>query len=380
MKPALALLSALLLGPLAALAEDSPPPVGKFIATVAASTPEFTRNSEGDSIELNDGRLLLVYMEFAGTGSDFAQTRLVSKVSDDGGRTWNHHRVITETSPGDINVYSPNLIRGKDGAILLIFMRQHQRGVRTLYLWKSTNEGRTFAPQTEFFQNREFALCNATVKRLDSGRLLLPSSPPLPGKTAERGPYCAVVLYSDDDGDTWKASKSIVELPMRGAMEPHVEQTADGRALMVMRNQLGKLYMSESKDDGATWSKPYASDLTTPESCPELVRIPGTADLLMIWNNTYDAQFRSHFGKRSPLTAAISKDHGKTWQHLRDIETAPKRAFSNPGCRFTKDGRAILNYWTCEYLPNWAMQGKIDLRAAVIDKAWFYEPPTDSAK
>ena len=28
-----------------------------------------------DVIELNDGRLLLVYMEFSGTGSDFAKSR-----------------------------------------------------------------------------------------------------------------------------------------------------------------------------------------------------------------------------------------------------------------------------------------------------------------
>jgi sialidase-1 len=92
----------------------------------------------------------------------------------------------------------------------------------------------------------------------------------------------------------------------------------------------------------------------------------------MIWNNTYDPKFQSHFGKRSPLTAAVSQDHGRTWRHIRDIETDPKRAFSNPGCRFTRDGKAILNYWTCEYLPNWAMQDVIDIRVAVIDKSWFY--------
>ncbi|MCC6509666.1 MAG: exo-alpha-sialidase, partial [Pirellulaceae bacterium] len=102
---------------------------------------------------------------------------------------------------------------------------------------------------------------------------------------------------------------------------------------------------------------------------------PGTNDLLLIWNNSYDPKFRSHFGKRSPLTAAVSKDHGKTWQHVRDIETDSTRAYSNPGCRFTRDGRAIINYWTCEYLPSWAMQDVIDLRVAVIDKSWFYDEP-----
>ena len=351
------------------------------IITVSKSTPELPRKSEGDVIELTDRRLLLVSMEFGGDGSDFATTRFVSHESSDGGRAWGRHRVITETLKGDLNVYSPNLIRAKDGGILLLFMRQHRPGVLTNHVWKSTDEGQTFSPQAEFVAKRDFALCNATVKRLASGRLLLPANPPAPGKPAEAGPYSATMLYSDDDGTTWQVSESRIELPMRGAMEPHVEQTANGRVLMVMRNQLGKLYFSQSKDDGATWSPAFASSLTAPESCPELTRIPGTSDLLMIWNNSYDPNFRSHFGKRSPLTAAVSKDHGNTWQHVRDIETDPTRAFSNPGCRFTRDGRAIINYWTCEYLPNWAMQDVIDLRVAVIDKSWFYgEPASGEAK
>ena len=347
-------------------------PLAPKAVTVAKSASDYTRKSEGDVIELADGRLLLVYMEFAGDGSDFAKTRLVAQESSDQGRSWGKHRVITETAPGDLNVYSPNLIRARDGGILLIFMRQHRPGSLTNLVWKSNDEGQSFAALSEFVPKQNFSLCNGTIKRLSSGRLLLPASPPAPGKSAETGPYSATTLYSDDDGITWQVSPSRIALPKRGAMEPHVEETGDGRVLMVMRNQLGKLYFSESTDEGATWSEPWASELITPESCPELTRIPGTGDLLLIWNHHYDPTFRSHYGKRSPLTSAISKDHGKSWQNLRDIETDPSRAFSNPGCRFTRDGKAIVNYWTCEYLPDWRMQDVIDLRVAVIDTAWFY--------
>lgn len=342
------------------------------IVTVSASTEKWPRKSEGDVIELQDGRLFLVSMEFGGDGSDFAKTRFVAHESRDVGRTWTPARVITETIPGDLNVYSPNLIRAKDGGILLLFMRQHRPGSLTNHIWKSTDEGQTFAAVAEFVPRQDFALCNATVKRLASGRLLLPANPPAEGKPAETGPYAATALYSDDDGLTWHASRNRIELPMRGAMEPHVEQTADGKILMVMRSQLGKLQFSESTDEGVTWSLPRASDLKSPESCPELTRIPGTNDLLLIWNHSYDPQFRSHYGKRSPLTAAISQDNGQTWKFIRNIEADSRRAFSNPGCRFTRSGKAIINYWTCEYLPDWSMQDVIDLRVAVIDKSWFY--------
>lgn len=348
------------------------------ITTVASSSPDYTRKSEGDVIELKDGRLLLVYMEFSGQGDDFAKTRLVAKESKDNGATWEESRVITETLAGDMNVYSPNLIRSRDDAILLIFMRQHDVGSRTCFVWKSKDEGKVFEPFSEFVPKSAHSLCNATIKRLSSGRLILPTSLPEDGQSAATGPYEVTTLHSDDDGKTWEASQTRIKLPMRGAMEPHVEETGDGRILMVMRSQLGKLQFSESKDDGLTWSKTWASDLSSPESCPELTRIPKTGHLLLIWNNSYDAAFRSHFGKRSPLTAAVSKDFGKTWQIAGDIETDPARAFSNPGCRFTREGKAIINYWTCEYLPDWRMQDVIDLRVAVIETDWFYRAPSDS--
>ena len=504
----------------------------KKIVTVAKSTPDLPRKSEGDVIELRDGRLLLIYMEFSGDGSDEAETRIVSQESGDGGLTWGRYRIIAETTPGDVNVYSPNLIRAADGGILLIFTRQHNTRplTSTIHSWKSSDEGETFSPWSEFTDRFEmvvegdlsisgewtvfgvfpkseqpslippltdipkelelagrkqsarklkvnaglidfawvfdeimqvgqsafvyipvelthpqqvmlgfgadwwmqvwvngesvldtmdrgnekhppsiddhvcnvalragtnlivirfvcgqassklfvggpaelrqqalacrgyYNLCNAVVKRLTSGRLLLPTVAP------------SAVLYSDDGGRTWQPSGERIFLPMRGAGEPHVEETRDGRVLMVMRNELGSLFMSESADEGMTWSKPQTTGLRTPESCPELSRIPGTGDLLMIWNNSdYDPGFFSHYGKRSPLTAAVSCDEGRTWEHVRDIEDDPSHAFSNPGCRFITAGKAVLNYWTCEYLPNWAMQDIIELRVAVIDTDWFYE-------
>lgn len=349
----------------------------KKIVTVAENRLEYTRNGEGDLIELTDGRLLLIYMEFRGDGSDFAPTRIAAKESADNGLTWSNHRVITETHAGDINVYSPNLTRAKDGGILLVFMRKHTASptVTTLYVWKSIDEGATFTPFSEIAPRKYFGLCNAVVKQLSDGKILLPVTEPGAPLAATVGDHsaCIAVFISDDDGSSWRETECRIRLPMRGAMEPHVAQTETGRVLLVMRNQLGSLFLSESGDAGETWSLPQTTGLRTPESCPELTQIPSTGDLLMIWNNSpYDPGFASHYGKRSPLTAAVSKDNGQTWVNIRDIEDDPDRAFSNPGCRFTSSGRAIVNYWTCRYTPEWRMQDVIDLRIAIIDSDWFY--------
>lgn len=350
------------------------------IATVAATSPEQPRHSEGDVIELADGRLLLVYMAFSGTGSDQAPTQIVAVESSDGGVTWSNRRMLVATQPGEMNVYSPNLIRAADGGVLFVFMRQHgakpdEPGVMrsTHRVWKSSDEGRTFRPLATFMERREFGSCNAVIQRLSSGRLLLPV------RAIEKGPgggvalaRCGAVLYSDDDGVTWHEASHRLYLPMRGVMEPHVAEGSDGRVLMVMRTQLGSVFMSESLDQGVSWSKPQTTGLRAPESCPQLARLPDGKGLVLIWNaSEYDPGFASHFGKRSPLSAAVTRDNGRTWSRPRDIESDPARAFSNPGCRFTRDGRAVVNYWTCLYTPQWRMQNQIDLRVAVLEPGWF---------
>ena len=52
------------------------------------------RNSEGDLIELSDGRLCLVYTQFYGGDSDHAAANLVRRISGDGGMTWSDDRTI----------------------------------------------------------------------------------------------------------------------------------------------------------------------------------------------------------------------------------------------------------------------------------------------
>lgn len=51
-------------------AAATPAAGGKSVVTISASTPQLPRKGEGDVIELNDGRLLVVSMEFGGTGDD----------------------------------------------------------------------------------------------------------------------------------------------------------------------------------------------------------------------------------------------------------------------------------------------------------------------
>ena len=160
-------------------------------------------------------------------------------------------------------------------------------------------------------------------------------------------------------------------------MEPHIVELKDGRLLMYMRTELGAVFQSESGDGGAIWSKPQTTGLKAPESMPCLTTIPKTGDLLLIWNNGfYDPDF-DHCGKRTPLTVAISRDEGKTWENFKDIETDPTYEFTNPSCHFTSRDKVIITY-VASKMDNPNPPGRLGrscmpLKEAIADVEWFYE-------
>jgi len=360
-----------------------PPRPGVERVMVAEARGKVVRNSEAAMIELKDKRLLAVWQEFQkGEGdSDFFPGRLVAMTSSDGGRTWSGYRVLVENERGDINVFSPSLLRLPDDRILFCFMRYHSFSKAqnkyppaSAFAWVSADEGKTFKLLATLWKEKPITLCSATLRRLSSGRILLPVNRDLSRK-GQPDHFEAGVYFSDDGGTSWKPGDNWVDLPRRGAMEPHVEELRDKSVLMVMRTQLGAVYKAVSRDSGKTWSRGETLGVEAPESCPELIRIPSTGDLLLIWNaSKYDPKWASHFGKRTPLSAAVSKDNGKTWSKPRHIETDAGWAFSNPGCCFTSKGTVVVNYWACKYQPSGLMSNyPIHLKAALVDVKWLYE-------
>jgi Neuraminidase (sialidase) len=122
---------------------------------------------------------------------------------------------------------------------------------------------------------------------------------------------------SDDAGKTWRRSKESFPLldsvgNPAAAQEPGVVELKDGRVLMFIRTLKGAQYFAWSNDGGETWSDPVPSPLRSPLSPASIERIPQTGDLLAVWNDHHDPAHKGG-GKRTPLSAAISKDDGKTW-------------------------------------------------------------------
>jgi sialidase-1 len=149
-------------------------------------------------------------------------------------------------------------------------------------------------------------------------------------------------------------------------MEPEVIELNDGRVLMIIRTQLGHIAASYSDDGGNTWGKPESWGVRSPESPATVRRIPVTGDLLLVWNDTYDAA-TGHGGKRTPLTAAVSSDDGKTWSRVKQIETDKYHTYAYTSLIFDKE-RALLSYYVAD-----EKTGRISSRFRSIPIKSFYK-------
>ena len=66
----------------------------------------------------------------------------------------------------------------------------------------------------------------------------------------------------------------------------------------------------------------------------DLVKVPD-GRIFLLYNNVAD-----NWGKRNPLTLAVSTDNGDTWENIMDLETDDPGEFSYPQLH-TKTVRSI---------------------------------------
>ncbi len=335
-----------------------------FTNIVAPATKMFPRNTEGSIVELKDGRLLLAWTQFYGGTADNAGAVIAGVISDDGGRTWGKPFLLQE-NVGKCNVMSVSLIRLKSGKIGMFYLVKNSLRDLQVYARYSSDEGKTWSPPMRVTPDEGYnVLNNDRVIQLSTGRILVPVAyTPDIGKP---DPAVSFVLYSDDEGRTWKKSSPDLHAPKRGAMEPGVVELADGRILMIIRTQTGRIYHSYSSDGGAHWEEARPMDIVSPEAPASIKRIPGTKDLLLVWNNNFEPE-KSHGGARNPLTVGISSDGGKTWTHVKNIETEPGKSWAYVSILFVGK-RVLLTYYETE---NWAAGRSLRFRSIPLE--WFYQ-------
>jgi len=346
------------------------PDAEEVLRDVYVATAANPRYSEGSILVLAGGKLLFATTEFFGR-ADHATARIVARTSVDGGRTWGEPRVLQD-NVGQQNVMSVTLRRlapgRSDGPIGMFYLVKNGPRDLKVHLRVSTDEAATFGPPTVVTAADGYhVMNNDRVTVLSGGRLICPIA--WTDDVSRPGSHFVAFCYlSDDGGRTWRRSAGQVDQPQRGAMEPEVVELSGGKLLMIIRTQLGKIATSLSRDGGEHWDEPATLPLQAPESPATIRRVPGSGDLLLIWNNRYQPG-AGHGGPRTPLTAAISPDDGATWKHVRNLESDPEQGYAYTSVAF-HDGRVLLSYYVAE-----GASGRISSRFRSLPLAWFYAQP-----
>ncbi len=346
-----------------------------FETIVCPASAAAPRQTEGSVIQLTGGELLLAWSEFyAGDAHDAGPARICGKISADLGRTWGEPFVL-QPNDGRQNVMSASLLRLAPKGICLFYLRKNSSSDLHVYMRRCDDEGSpSWGGEIRVTAGDGYhVMNNDRVVKLTGGRLVAPIA--RCDDVLRRGSFASLCYYSDDGGRTWQRGKTHLELPDRGAMEPGVVELRDGRLLMVIRTQLGRIYRSYSSDAAVTWSPAEPMDIISPEAPSSIARLPG-GELLLVWNNDLEAAAGLR-GRRTPLTCAISRDEGQTWEHPHNLEDDPRRVFAYTSIAFVgppagpgvpQPDRAIFTYYSAE-------QGSrlYSLKLKSVPLSWFYE-------
>lgn len=342
-------------------------------------SPHHPRHDHQLIFSLDDKRLMLVWSEYYSTSktpqtkpgqtgaTDEVSCQISSMISTDRGRTWDDQRVL-QPNRWKHNVKHPNLVRLSDEEILFSYVGWDSTTARNVFMRRSLDNGESWGDQFQVSEPGWYCNNADRAVRLKSGRVLLPAHGPYAenyiGGTGYRGgDLHSFVFYSDDGFQTWKRSTDSMTAPGRGCHEPTIVELKDGRLFCLMRNTNQRQFFSLSEDQGDHWTTPEPTKLKSPESPALVKRIPSTGDLLVLWNNVAS---KSNW-PRTPLTAAISSDEGKTWKHFQNIDDRETHDAAYPSVTFVGD-EALVAYYTRP--TRWKRDSEVMLKIFKIDQ--FY--------
>lgn len=339
-------------------------------ATILEVGLDNPRNSEGDFIVLQDGRIMFVYSHYySQSGEDAAPAFLASRESVDGGVTWSRESRPVIANEGKLNVMSVSLLRLANGEIAMFYLRKNSNTDLLPVVRFSADEAATWSDPLEIIPESErgyYVVNNDRVVQLGSGRLIVPAALHVDNTDGSVARYAEGVCYlSDDNGKHWRRGRSPARVGREvgnALQEPGIVALGDERLLMFCRTSEGTQYFAYSSDDGETWSEPKPGTLPSPLSPASIERVPGTKSLLAVWNNNDTRGYH-----RTPLTLAISRDDGRTWSNGRNLEDDPQGFYCYTAIEFVGE-HILLGYCAGqEGLPN----GRLPTKLVRLPLSWL---------
>ncbi len=309
---------------------------GKEITLRLEPSNKNPRNSEGDFIQLKDGRILFVYTHYTGGTADDASAYLAGRFSVDKGKTWSNDDITILQNEGKRNIMSVSLLRLDEKRIALFYLRKNSDSDCIPYMRISSDEAKSWQKATRCIPDSGyFVVNNDRVVRLKSGRIIIPVS--LHNTPTTKASDTGIIrsYYSDDEGKTWTKGNNASNPDKAITQEPGIIELKDDRLMLFCRTGSGTQYISYSSDQGENWSILKPSNIKSPLSPASIERIPKTGDLILVWNNNYKPGYDG--GERTPFNLAISKDEGKSWKKIKHLEGHPNGWYCYTAIEFVDD-------------------------------------------
>ena len=296
-------------------------------------------------LPLDNGTVVAAW--FAGSSESDDDVKILTSVRGTDGKWGEPIRVSADPN---VAHWNPVLFQNDDGTITLYF----KVGKDTEY-WKTyysvSTDGKNWAAPRELVPGDNSGgrgpVKNKPI-RLKDGTVLAPASTEIDGE------WRAFVDISTDDGATWTKTANVdskyctwFKVPM---IQPTLWQSADGSVHMLTRTKVGKIYRSDSYDNGKTWCRAYATKLPNNNSGIDL-DTDDQGRIFLAYNNI------GLPGIRTPLVLSVSTDDGKTFTKIKTFEKGLAE-YSYPSVVVKGDTIHITYTYERDYIAYWQIKIK----------------------
>jgi predicted neuraminidase len=308
--------------------------------------------------ELANGDLYLAY--YGGAGEYADETKVFAARRPAGSDSWTEPQVIASNPIRSLG--NPVVWQAPDGLVWLFYVTRFGETWSTSRIKaKLSRDGAQTWSEPFLVTFEPGTMVRGQPILLSNGDYLLPiyhetgSDPEVTGAdTTSR--------FLRKRPSSWDWIESGVVVSDRGNLQPAVVEL-DGQHLLAFCRRAGDylpttrgwIVKSESRDGGWTWSRGVDSEFPNPNSAIELKRLQN-GHLLLVYNDS--------MSERSPLTAAISTDGGRTFPHRRNLAEGPG-SFAYPTAIQTRDGRIHVIFTSDD---------RTVIRHATLDESAIIDP------
>jgi len=313
-------------------------------------------NHASTLVELKNGDILAAW--FAGTKEGAPDVAIYSSRMHHG--AWS--APIELARANKVACWNPVLFHTNDGRLWLYYKYGTKPATWLGARKVSTDEGLTWSAEEH--------LPDGILGPIKDKPLVLPDGTIVSGSSVENGKWNAWVERSTDNGATWTkfgpitlpeaadipdagaiAASKQVDTPtpdetvhtklyppakeVIGIIQPSVVSLGEHHLRFYARvhSKANRIAISDSLDDGRTWSQAHLIALPNPNSGIDAVRLK-EGRIILIFNNSYNT--------RTPLNLAVSKD-GEHFKIFKTLEDSPGQ-YSYPAIIQATNGDLLMTY------------------------------------